>query len=97
MHVLPGLYIAVSLLRMCSLMRIREHSYSQKGLYITVSLCVYRTGGFSIEKTYKGHSPEPPTLVVHYGISVCVCMHACMYTYTILAAYALHVCIHILF
>jgi hypothetical protein len=22
-----------------------------------------RTGGFSIEKTYKGHSPEPPILV----------------------------------
>ena len=20
-----------------------------------------RTGGFSIEKSYKGHSPEPPT------------------------------------
>ena len=28
-----------------------------------VCVCV-RTGGFSIEKTYKGHSPEPPTLVV---------------------------------
>ena len=25
-----------------------------------------RTGGFSIEKTYKGHSPEPPTLVVKW-------------------------------
>jgi hypothetical protein len=26
----------------------------------------FRTGGFSIEKTYKGHSPEPPTLVVKW-------------------------------
>ena len=26
----------------------------------------FRTGGFSIEKTYKGHSPEPPTLVVEW-------------------------------
>ncbi len=24
----------------------------------------YRTGGFSIEKSNKGHSPDPPTLVV---------------------------------
>ena len=28
-------------------------------------LCQYG-GGFSIEKTYKGHSPEPPTLVVKW-------------------------------
>ena len=27
---------------------------------------VYRTGGSFIEKTYKGHSPEPPTLVVKW-------------------------------
>ena len=29
-----------------------------------ITKIVTRTGGFSIEKTYKGHSPEPPTLVV---------------------------------
>jgi hypothetical protein len=27
----------------------------------------YRTGGFSIEKTYKGHSPEPPTPLISAG------------------------------
>ncbi len=35
-------------------------------MYVCMYVCMYRTGGVSIEKTYKGHSPEPPILVVKW-------------------------------